>query len=172
MKYECKPVGMDFLDTSKHRYVAEVIIRASPEQIFDIFEDAASWPEWALPIKKVEWTSPRPFGLGTTRTVTMSGGLTAGEEFIAWERGVRMAFRFTQVSQNSIEAFAEDYQITDLGDGSCRVVWTMAMAPVGVSKIVLGLFGGVMAWSNRYMFSKFKKYVEARVPTTVAVDNA
>ena len=41
--FECKQVGLDFLDTAKHRYVAEEVIRATPEQIFDVFEDAHSW---------------------------------------------------------------------------------------------------------------------------------
>ena len=67
------------------------------------------------------------------------------------------------MSQNSIESFAEDYQVTDLGDGSCRVEWVMAMSPKGFSKIVMALFGPVMAWYNRKMFRDFKRYVETSI---------
>ena len=46
----------------------------------------------------MEWTSPKPFGLGTTRTVTMSGDLAGYEEFIAWERAL-----FSEVMTTSPE---------------------------------------------------------------------
>lgn len=161
--YECKTVGLDFLETAKHRYVAEEIIAATPEQIFEAFEDAHAWTVWATPIQKVEWTSPKPFGIGTTRLVYMSGDMIGDEVFIAWEPGKRMAFCFTACSQNSTESFAEDYQVTDLGDGTCRVVWTMAMKPNGASKFVLGAFGFIMGWYLRRMFRGFKTYVEDQV---------
>lgn len=164
--YECEQVGVEFFETAAHLFKAQEIIAATPEQIFEIFEDAHSWTVWAAPIQKVEWTSPTPFDVGTTRTVSMSGGLVGEEVFIAWERGKRMAFCFTAMSQDSISSFAEDYQVTDLGDGTCRVEWTMAMAPKGISKYVLRLFGPVMGFANRRMFKAFKKYVEAQ---TVAV---
>ncbi|WP_101759329.1 SRPBCC family protein [Oceanicoccus sp. KOV_DT_Chl] len=120
------------------------------------------------PIQKVEWTSPKPFAVGTTRTVYMSGGLVGEEEFIAWEPGKRMAFCFTAMSQDSTESFAEDYQVTDLGNGSCKVVWVMAMEPKGFSKIVLTLFGPLMAWFNRRMFKNFRRYVEQQAAVAVA----
>ena len=72
--FECTPVGIDFLEQTKNVFVATEIVRATPEQIFDVFEDAHSWTVWALPIQKVEWTSPKPFGIGTTqgRILTLS----------------------------------------------------------------------------------------------------
>ena len=166
--YECKKVGLEFLYSAKHRFVCEQIIAATPRQIFEVFEDAHSWTVWGAPIQKVEWTSPRPFAIGTTRTVFMTGGLVAYEEFIAWEPGKRMAFCFSGSSQDSIESFAEDYQVTDLGDGRCKVQWVMAMQPKGFSKIVLGLFGPVMSVFNRRMFANFRKYVEAEYATVAA----
>lgn len=160
--FPCKTVGLDFLETASHRFHAEEIIAATPEQIFEVFEDAHAWTVWATPIQKVEWTSPKPFGLGTTRTVSMSGGLVGEEVFIAWERGKRMAFCFTAMSRDSMESFAEDYQVTDLGDGTCRAQWTMAMQPRGFSKVMLTVFSPVMAWFNRRMFRSFRQQVESR----------
>lgn len=160
--FACKIVDVDFLATARHRFYAEETITATPEQIFEVFEDPHSWTVWATPIQRVEWTSPKPFGIGTTRTVSMSGNLVGEEVFIAWERGKRMAFCFTTMSQNSIESFAEDYQVTDLGNGTCKVQWTMAMQPKGFSKVMLAVFGPIMAWYNRRMFSSFRKYVESQ----------
>ena len=41
--YGCRPVGLEFCETAPHRFVAEVVVRATPEQIFDVFEDPDSW---------------------------------------------------------------------------------------------------------------------------------
>ena len=158
--YSCTPVGVEFFETAPHVFKAEEVIKASPEKIFELFEDAHSWTVWAMPIQNVEWTSPKPYGLGTTRTVSMMGGLDGYEEFIAWEPGRRMAFCFVGASQNMIESFAEDYQVTDLGDGTVKVNWTMAMAPKGAAKVSMALFKPLMGWGLRYMFGKFKKLAE------------
>lgn len=152
---------MEFFDEAPARFVAEVDVAATPEDVFDAFEDAESWPQWALPIKKVEWTSPRPFGIGTTRTVTMIGGV-GKEVFIAWERGKRMAFRFTETSMPNTAAFAEDYQVTDLGTGRTRVRWIMAMEPTGASATMLWVLGFAMQWGLQFMLNRFKAHVEAR----------
>ena len=52
---------------------------------------------------------------------TCAADIVGYEEFIAYEHGSRMAFRFNEVSKEGIEAFAEDYRVTDLGEGRCRV---------------------------------------------------
>jgi len=164
--FECTPVGLDFLEQTKNVLKAEEIVKASPEQIFEVFEDAHAWTVWAMPIQKVEWTSPRPFGVGTTRTVSMMGGMDGYEEFIAWEPGKRMAFTFVGCSKDSTDKFLEDYRVTDLGDGSCRVEWHMAMETRGASRHMMFLTRPLMRLANRSMFKKFRKYTEAYAART------
>lgn len=159
--HPCREVGLEFFDAAPARFEAVVEIAATPADVFDAFEDAASWPAWALPIKHVEWTSPPPFGVGTTRTVTMVGGV-GKEVFIAWERGRRMAFRFTETSMPNTAAFAEDYQVTDLGGGRTRVRWVMAMEPTGASAAMLRVLGFAMRWGLQHMLNRFRAHVEAR----------
>jgi uncharacterized protein YndB with AHSA1/START domain len=159
--HTCRAVGMEFFEEAPARFVAEVDVAATPEEIFEAFEDAEFWTQWALPITHVEWTSPPPFGVGTTRTVTMIGGV-GKEVFIAWERGRRMAFRFTETSMPNTAAFAEDYQVTDLGTGRTRVRWLMAMEPTGASAVMLRVLGFVMQWGLQRMLNRFRTHVEAR----------
>ncbi|ROS01734.1 polyketide cyclase/dehydrase/lipid transport protein [Sinobacterium caligoides] len=159
-KFPCTPVGTDFINTARHVYKAEVIIKASPSRIFDYLEDAHSWTVWADPIERVEWTSAKPFGIGTTRTVYMQGGMVGWETFIAWDRGRHMAFCFTDMSRNMAEKFAEDYKVIDMGDGRCHVTWTMAIEPKGASRFILPLFGPLMGMMNRRWFKKFGALVE------------
>jgi hypothetical protein len=81
--------------------------------------DPIAWTVW-LPITKVTWTSPQPFGVGTTRTVDI-GEDSIEEVFFAWEEGRQMAFRFDR-STLPVRAFVEDYRITDTADG-CELTW-------------------------------------------------
>jgi uncharacterized protein YndB with AHSA1/START domain len=158
--YECRPVDISFVDTAAHRFESVVEINATPEKIFDAFEDADAWPVWALPITNVEWTSPKPFHVGTTRTVTMIGNMVGEEEFIAWERGKRMAFRFNRASSNTTKAFAEDYRVEQLDPGRCRVTWIMAIEPGGAGKATMPLAAPLMRFGLQWMLGRFKRYVE------------
>ena len=158
--FECTPVGLDFLQQTKNVFRAEEIIKASPETIFEVFEDEHAWTVWAMPIQKVEWTSPKPFGVGTTRSVHMLGDMVGYEEFIAWEPGKRMAFTFVGCSKDATEKFLEDYRVTDLGNGSCRVEWYMAMEPRGFSRNLMWMTRPLLRFANRRMFKKFREYTE------------
>ncbi len=65
----CERVGLDFIDRAPFRFVSTVDLAITPEQLFEVLDDAESWPHWATAITKVTWTSPQPHGVGTTRTV-------------------------------------------------------------------------------------------------------
>jgi uncharacterized protein YndB with AHSA1/START domain len=165
--HKCKEVDMSYFDTAKNCYKAVVEVDATPEQVFECFEKAEAWPAWAMPITNVEWTSPKPFGLGTTRTVSMIAGLVGDEVFIAWDYPKRMAFCFTHSSQSLVESFAEDYQVSVLPNGKTQVIWTMAMTAKGFGNVTMALFGPMMRMANQYMFNQFKKYVDNYVKTAV-----
>ncbi len=102
MTFSCEKVGVEFFDTAPTRYQASQEIAATPEQVFEVLLDADSWVAWAMPITAVEWTSGFPIDVGSTRSVHMRGGLIGYEEFIAYEHGVRMAFRFNEASKDGI----------------------------------------------------------------------
>ncbi len=95
--------------------------------------DPESWAVW-LPITKVIWTSPKPFGIGTTRTVEL-GKDSIEETFFGWEEGRHMAFRFER-STLPVNAFAEDYRITDTADG-CELAWTFRIGAFALLRPLL-----------------------------------
>ncbi|KUH84947.1 MULTISPECIES: SRPBCC family protein [unclassified Mycobacterium] len=147
----CERVDLDFIESAPFRFVSRVDLTITPEQLFEVLADAESWPHWATVITNVEWTSPEPRGIGTTRTVTMRGGIVGDEEFLAWNPYSHMAFRFNEASTGSIAAFAEDYRVVKT-PGGCHLTWVMAMKPKGVAAKFGMTFGRpVMAW----MFQKF-----------------
>lgn len=97
-------------------------IPASAAAAFRSLEDAESWPQWLDPIDTVVWTSPEPFGVGTTRDVIGRAG-TFSERFFAWDDGHRMSFHFTETDTPLFDAFCEDYELVPTADDECVLVW-------------------------------------------------
>ena len=62
-----------------------------------------------------------------------------------------MAFSFLGCSKNATSKFLEDYRVTDLGNGSCRVEWYMAMEVNGFSRHIMFLTRPIMRIANRTM---------------------
>jgi carbon monoxide dehydrogenase subunit G len=113
-------------------------------------------------ITNVEWTSPEPYGVGTTRTVTMRGGIVADEEFLAWEPFSRMTFRFNSSTSNAIAAFAEEYRVIDTGTG-CHLTWIMAVAPRGAAaRLGMTYAAPVMRWMFQRFMHNLRGLTDAR----------
>lgn len=163
--YPCELVDLDFIDSAPFRFVSTVDLAITPEQLFDVLSDETSWPHWATVITDVEWTSPLPRGVGTTRTVTMRGNIVGDEEFLAWEPFSHMAFRFNQSTSNAITAFAEDYRVVETPTG-CHLTWVMAMKPNGLAGR-LGMMMGtpVMRWLFQRFLHNLRRYCDGRFST-------
>jgi len=155
------PTDPSFYEAAPIRFDNRVEVPVGAGTVWKILEDDDSWTVWAGVIDKVEWTSPKPFGLGTTRTVTMAKGMMVGwESFIAWEPGERMGFCFTEATMNGVSRFAEDWHVTATGAGSCVVRWIMCMEPTGISKILLPLGRPIMNWNLRRYLERLSSYAQ------------
>jgi hypothetical protein len=130
MLVECEPIDEAYFASAPQRFHYDVLLPVTPEQLFQVFDDPTSWPSWAPGIANVEWTSPKPFGPGTTRTVTFWGGMEVYEDFFLYESPRQMAFGFTGTSEPVWRSFGELYQVSEHPDG-CRLQWTVAYEPIG-----------------------------------------
>jgi carbon monoxide dehydrogenase subunit G len=163
--HACERVDLRFVDHAPYRFVSTVGLAITPQQVFEVLEDASSWPHWATAITKVTWTSPQPRGIGTTRTVHMRGGIVGDEEFLAWEPFSHMAFRFNEASTNSIAAFAEDYRVVETA-GGCHLTWVMAMKPNGAAaRWGMSLGRPVMGWVFQRFLHNLRRYTDERYGT-------
>lgn len=161
--YQCERVELDFIDRAPFRFVSTVELAITPEELFEVLADETSWPHWATVITNVEWTSPEPRGIGTTRTVTMRGNIVGDEEFLAWEPFSHMAFRFNTSTSNSISAFAEDYRVVPTGQG-CHLTWVMAMKPSGLAgRVGMTLGKPIMAWLFQRFLHNLRRYTDERL---------
>jgi hypothetical protein len=96
----------------------------------------------------INWTSPRPFSVGTTRQAKVFGGvLKVQEHFFIWEEGRRYAFYVTEANVPLFESLAEDYIVTPEGPTRCSLTWRIALAPT-----VLGKAGKAL---NTTLFNSF-----------------
>ncbi|MCY4044970.1 MAG: SRPBCC family protein [Cellvibrionales bacterium] len=153
-------VSPEYFTQVPYRFSATTLVESTPEKIFDVFEDENSWPKWAPPIKQVDWTSEKPYGVGTTRRVTMVG-MVGDEVFIEWDYPKVMAFCFTHSSSGLVESFAERYELVALSDGKVALTWTMAMTPKGLGKLSLFLSKPIMGLGLKWMLSRLKNYIES-----------
>jgi hypothetical protein len=96
----------------------------------------------------IAWTSPRPFGVGTTRRAKVLAGALAGDEyFFIWEEGRRYAFYFTHVNLPVFATVGEDYLVEPDSADRCRFTWRVGLTPTS-----LGRPGAPL---NKLIFSSF-----------------
>lgn len=158
---QLRVVDPSFLQTAPVRDHLIQTIPASAEATFRCLEDGDAWGEWIDAIQGVEWTSPTPYGIGTTRTVTLKPGGAIEEEFFAWEDGRRMAFFFVRSAMPLFAAFAEDYVLTPQGDDRCELAWSWAFEGAGVFRAAQGLVNVGFKRQGRASLAKLAEYMKA-----------
>ena len=102
----------------------------------------------------VNWTSPRPFSVETTRQAKILGVLKVREFFFAWEEGRRYTFYATEANLPLFHSGAEDYIVEPDGPNRCTFTWKIALAPTLIGKAggaAYGLlFNSVFKDTTRY----------------------
>ncbi len=140
-----EPVNETYFERAPQRFVHTWTIARPAEKVWA--ELVSERPlHWCRGLR-LRWTSPRPFGVGTTRQAKMMGGaMTADERFFIWEEGRRQAFYFTQLNVAIFTSFAEDYVVEPDGADCCRFTWRGALTP--------SAFGRPGAPLNKLMFRR------------------
>ena len=161
--HPCRRVELDWLDQAPAVFRNSVDIALAPAELFEVLARADTWPRWASVITHVEYTSPAPYGIGTTRVVTMRGGIVGDEEFLAWEPGAHLAFRFNASSTSALEAFLEDYRLEPIAGGT-RLTWTLAQELAGPSKVLAPITGPLCNLAFRRFLRNLQRLTAAGVP--------
>ena len=160
--YPLEPLDESFFRTAPYVYRLPVELDVPPERVWQSLTSDRALADWGLGLHKLEWTSPRPFGVGTTRTVTFWGGMDVFERFTAWEHGRRLGFTFEGTTELVWRRFAERYDVDDLGDGRCRLTWTVGYEPAGGFGRWHALIRPAMALNFRLYMALLRRYVRGR----------
>ena len=115
MTVSCEKVGLDYFDTAPVRYTASRGDRRDPRRgVRGVPRRRRRGPSGCSP-------SPGSSGRRRSRSrsarpdrCTCAAVWSATRSSSPGSHGERMAFRFNEVSKDGIEAFAEDYRVTDL----------------------------------------------------------
>jgi uncharacterized protein YndB with AHSA1/START domain len=116
-----------YFDTAPHVFRYTLHYDAPPEQVWESLQSDTSVADWGQAVQKVEWTTPRPFGVGTTREVAAPGGVTKmRERFFRWDEGKGYSFYVYESNVPIFRRFVEDYALIPEGTGT-QFTWTVAI---------------------------------------------
>ncbi|BBZ21255.1 SRPBCC family protein [Mycolicibacterium gadium] len=138
-----EPADADFLTSAPHIFRYQKRFAASPEKVWESLVSDESLAAWGPMIKDGTWTSPRPFGVGTTRDVTAPGGSVMRERFFRWEDGCRKSFYVYECAIPFFKRFAEDYLVEPAG-GETMFTWTLAIEPKPAFKLPVAVLAPVL----------------------------
>jgi hypothetical protein len=126
---ELERVDLTFFDTAPRLVVHHVHVAAPRDRVFaTVAEDPSGWGRWFPGFRDDgRWETPPPHGVGSVRTVRAFRARYR-ETILAWDEGVRWAFRIDEASVPGFRAFAEDYRFADEGTGT-RLSWIVALRP-------------------------------------------
>ncbi|MFO0714223.1 MAG: SRPBCC family protein [Sandaracinus sp.] len=130
MWFTLTPLDAAYPSRARDRFVMARTIPLSPEALFDLLADPAEWPRWFPDMRGMRWISPEPerARVGAIRRADTGSGDVI-EHFVAWDRGVRLAFFAEKMTTPLVSAFFEDYVIRAVGPGRSELVWTVAFEP-------------------------------------------
>lgn len=141
-RFALAPAGDAFLLDATHRYRHVVNLPQDPRTVWNRLTADDALVAWSPAISAVQWTSARPFGVGTTRIVTVGGFVRLEERFFRWQDGARMTFTVDSASIPGLNRFAEDIQLERISMGT-RLTWTFAIEGKTMLRPLLAVAGPV-----------------------------
>jgi hypothetical protein len=127
--YRLEPADSSVFAEAPQVYRFPTRLPVPPERVWESIASDASVSAWGLGVQALTWTSPRPFGVGTTREVVLPlKVMTVREQFFRWDEGHGYSFFVREANRPGLRRFAEDYVVEPDGDGTL-FTWTIALEP-------------------------------------------
>jgi Polyketide cyclase / dehydrase and lipid transport len=156
--YSLEPADTAIFGRAAQVYRFPIRLPVPPARVWESLASDESLAAWGLGVRRLTWTSPRPFGVGTTREVVLPlSSMTVREHFFRWDEGSGYSFYVEAANRPGLRQFAENYVIEPDGDGSL-LTWTIALEPKRALAPAMKVLGPV----NKVAFGRFatgaKKY--------------
>lgn len=149
-----------FFHTAPHVFRYEKHYDATPEQVWESLQSDESLSAWGRSLSSLTWTSPRPFGVGSTREVGI-GPTRVAERFFSWDEGSGYSFYVYQANAPLFRRFAEDYRIAPEGTGT-RFTWLVAIEPVPALRLPFKALAPALRAAFGRLASDGQKYFASR----------
>lgn len=122
------PQTIDFAERAPIIAESSGTIDGTRQEVWDAILDYERWPEWMGSLKTCRATSTPATGVGSTRVVTLTGGVSFLEEFIAWDEPEVWAFTGLE-GPPIFRSLVERITLVDLGQGRTEITYRMAIEP-------------------------------------------
>ena len=135
MAFNLRPIDETFFETAPQVFVDTFDIAKPASEVWaELTADGAL--SFCRSLRGARWTSPRPFGVGTTRTMpALYGLLVIDERYFRWEEGRRHSFYVERANLPMFTSLAEDYLVEPTGPDVCRFTWTIAANPTVLGRL-------------------------------------
>ncbi|HSI26499.1 MAG TPA: SRPBCC family protein [Aeromicrobium sp.] len=158
MAFELAPADEAFIAQAKSKVSVSVDIARPAQDVWSELTGDNPMASYCRIISRIDWTSPRPFGVGTTRRVRVLGGLfVIDESYVRWEEGRRKSFIGVRMNLPLIRRFAEDYVVEPIGEDRSRFTWTAAWEPTALGRpmasVTRALFASLVPDIRRHFTS-------------------
>jgi uncharacterized protein YndB with AHSA1/START domain len=140
------PAGVDFIDRAPLRVDTVVLLKQTPQQVWDVLVDTERWPDWFRSCTAARATSDPPDGVGSTRWIHVEL-FKVNERIIVWDEAKRWGFTLLDANLPVADTIVELATLEPIADGT-RLTYTFAIAP----KPWLRPLKSVMRWKFHRMF--------------------
>ena len=151
-----KPQDDSVFETATYHYSYVMSLPVSADEVWAglVADKPLAWCK----MLDGQYTSSRPFAVGTTRAVGAAfNALKLRERFFIWDDAQRRhAFYVEQMNVPFFAMFAEDYQVKPTAEG-CEFTWRFAFEPRKGFKLILDL---VELPNKLVLFDGFKRDTE------------
>ena len=147
--FSLEPVDETFFKSAPEVFVGSIEIKKPAAGVWsELVADGAL--SFCRSLRGARWTSPRPFGVGTTRTMpALYGLLIVDEIYFRWDEGRRHSFYVRRTNLPMFRRLAEDYLVESVAPDASRFTWTIATEPHPLARvasfankpIIEGIFG-------------------------------
>lgn len=134
-RFKLQPVDEAFFEAGPWRFMRAFEIGWPANEVWaELVADGAL--SFCRSLRGARWTSARPFGVGTKRTMpSLLGALVVEEVYFRWEEGRRQSFSAERTSLPMFRRFAEDYLVEETSPSTSRLTWTIALDPNPLARL-------------------------------------
>ncbi len=129
-------------------FVVETTSAGTPERVFAVVADGATWSRWAGPlVPRSCWEregNPAPGGVGAIRRLGL-GPLASREQVVEYVPAQRLSYRL--LGSGPVRGYLATVELTAQAGGGTRIVWRGAFdaAPPGLTRLACWVLRRVVA---------------------------